>query len=144
MKEHANWNRKLKDLGIKTTKHRIEIIRILEHTHQPISADTIYEQMKTTDILISLSTVYRTLDTLIENGLIRKIQFDNESKSLYEINHEKHQHHFVCIGCNKIITLKECPIKEIVGEFDELNHLQIVGHKLEFYGYCEECQRKNQ
>lgn len=140
MKDLTTWTSKLKDLGLKTTKHRIAILKLLENAKSPLSADSMYDEMKKTDILISLSTVYRALETLVENELVSKVQFENETKALYEINKASHHHHFICLGCNKIITLDECPVKDI--EEKVSGDFEIIGHKLEFYGYCKDCQKR--
>ncbi|MDD3122963.1 MAG: transcriptional repressor [Candidatus Izemoplasmatales bacterium] len=133
---------KLKNNGLKNTKHRIEILKMLDKTDIPVSADKIYAKLKKTDILISLSTVYRTLETLIEKELVMKVQFESETKALYEMNKETHHHFFVCVGCNKIFPLKECPIHEHDFEVEDSEDFEVIGHKLELYGYCKECQKK--
>jgi len=133
---------KLKNSGLKNTKHRLELMKLLHTSAVPLSADSLYAKMKKTDILISLSTVYRALETLIEKDLVSKIQLDSESKALYEFNRQTHHHFLICIGCNKIFTLKDCPIHEHDFDSEEHHGFQIIGHKLELYGYCEECQKK--
>lgn len=132
----------LKDVGLKNTKHRIAILEMLTDAKAPVSADTMFSKLKKTDILISLSTVYRTLDTLMEKDLVSKVQLESESKALYELNKETHHHHFVCIACNKIFTLEHCPVEKMELKNSYLDGFEIVGHKLEFYGYCKSCQKK--
>ncbi len=142
MSDLTTWIKTLKEVGLKNTKHRIEILRILEKAGTPVSADQMYARLKKTDILISLSTVYRTLETLIEKELVSKVQFDSESKALYEINQETHHHHFICLACNKIFTLEHCPVHEADFDLKELDGFNIIGHKLEFFGYCKACEKK--
>ncbi len=133
---------KLKASGLKNTKHRIKILEILSESARPISADDIYAKLKDLDNMISLSTVYRSLEALATKDLVNKVSFENETKTTYEINRLVHHHFLVCIGCNKIITMDDCPIHEYEEEVSRTLGFHVVGHKLELYGYCPECAKK--
>lgn len=58
-------------------------------------------------------TLYRTLEWLVENGLIHKITSDDRIWR-YHANHESHLHqhaHFKCTGCAQVICLDNLPIE---------------------------------
>jgi len=133
----------LKFNKLKRTAHRVEILSILDQSVQPIPADDIYAMLKKNNHTISFSTIYRTLDTLVGNSLITRIVIENDSRSLYEINRQAHHHFLICLGCTKILTLEECPLPdEFESKIELASQFKIVGHKLELYGYCKECQNK--
>lgn len=133
---------KLKASGLKNTRHRIRILEILSASDRPISADDIYARLKELDNMISLSTVYRSLEALAAKDLVNKVTFENETKTTFEINRLVHHHFLVCIGCNKVITVDDCPIHEYEEEVSKSLGFHVVGHKLELYGYCPECAKK--
>ncbi|MDD4595662.1 MAG: Fur family transcriptional regulator [Candidatus Izemoplasmatales bacterium] len=131
-----------KQLKLKTTPHRIEILKILRTASQPIPADDIYAELRKINHNISLSTVYRTLETLSENSLVNKIGIENDNRTLYEPVADSHHHFLICLGCGKIIKIDECPLPEnLEKSLEDQNNFKIVSHKLEHYGYCAKCQK---
>ncbi|MPN45848.1 hypothetical protein SDC9_193423 [bioreactor metagenome] len=62
----------------------------------------------------------------------------NQEMAVYEINHPKHKHYAVCINCHKIIKMDNCPMENFTPELEE-NGFRVVGHNLEIYGYCKDC-----
>ncbi len=89
--------------------------------------------MKCREIIpnISLGTVYRNLNTLVENNNIQKIKsIDNIDRYDKIINHS----HFICIKCNKIIDIdKFLDYNEYVGDNKVLNC------KITYEGICKKC-----
>jgi len=117
-------------------------MEILESSHQPIAADDIHVTLKNDNCSTSLSTIYRTLHTLVTNGLVNRIAIENETRALYEINRQDHHHYLICLGCNKLIKINGCPLsKEYELKQNDSNGFFIVGHKIELYGYCSSCQK---
>lgn len=133
---------KLKSNDLKNTKQRTAILNILEKNNQPVSAEDIYSSLKSQKLSVSLSTVYRTLETMAEKKLVTKLNMQDNSKALFEINHEIHKHYLICIGCKKIISIMSCPLENYEEKLGKETGFLIEGHRLDIYGYCPEC-RKN-
>lgn len=133
---------KILEAGLKKTDNRINIIEILEKTNQLLSAQDIYDQLNLGDRRVNLSTIYRTLDVLAENKIINRVSMSNEKQALYEYNHQTHHHFIVCKECNKIVSLYDCPLHAYEKELQENTGFLITGHRIEFYGYCKDCQEK--
>ena len=130
---------KLKSDGYRLTRARLAIIEFLTDANQPMTATTILSTLKSKGSLMDRATVYRELNFLVANNIVRQIQFAGKVTH-YEIKSD-HHHHLVCIKCNSI--------KEIVlGKHLEHHERQIfqkerfkvVSHALEFYGLCQNCQ----
>ena len=83
-----------KDLGIKVTPQRIAIYRELASTDQHPSTETIYKKIKDYYPNISLTTVYRTLETFEKLGLISVVNVLYNA-ARYDANLSRH-HHTVC------------------------------------------------
>jgi len=143
LEEHQEYLVKLRQTGLKNTRHRIKMLEILDNSPQPISADDIFVRLKEQDDRISLSTVYRSLEALVRNELVNKVSFDNDNRTTFELNRLQHHHFLVCIGCNKIITVEDCPIHEYEEEVSRTRGFEVIGHKLELYGYCSDCAPKH-
>lgn len=132
----------LKINGLKSTKHRVDILDILEKSRQPIAADQIYQELQKSDISINLSTVYRTLEKLCDKNLLKKFIIDGENRTLFEMNRMLHTHHLVCVGCKRILAIDHCPLEGYEEALSKETNYAIAGHKLDIYGYCPECRKK--
>jgi len=142
MNEITTYKEALKHKGLKNTKHRNSILQLLEESSQPLTADQIYLALSNQKISINLSTIYRVLKTLVENGLIIKTSTVSDNKTLFELNSFEHKHHLVCMKCKKITMVDECPFEEYEKKLKEKMGYTILGHKLEIYGVCKSCQEK--
>ena len=142
--ENTNFSNDLKNSGLKSTKHRIAILDILEQSDQPIAAEQVFLELKENNISTNLSTVYRTLESLSDKNLIIKLNILGDNRTLFEINHMIHRHYLVCLGCKKIISIDYCPLKNYEESLAAQTNYAITGHSLDIYGYCPECQSKEQ
>ena len=132
----------LKDKGLKQTKHRLAILEILKTNDQPLSAEEVYSNLKEKKIDINLSTVYRNLDLLAEKKILNKLNLSGDQRSVFEYNQKIHRHYLICLSCNKIKPIEHCPLQGYEERLGEKTGYQIIGHKLDVYGYCSKCQKK--
>ncbi|MGI5971694.1 MAG: Fur family transcriptional regulator [Oscillospiraceae bacterium] len=127
--------------GVKKTKQRACVLKILEGSESPMSAMEICNQAHSEDSPVWLSTVYRILEVFVrENVAIKTMAADGEM-ALYELNRNKHRHYAVCLGCHKIVEMDNCPMEEFIPRLRE-NNFRVLGHRVEMYGYCGDCSEK--
>lgn len=131
-----NWPK-----GLKRTKPRESVLSVLEEAHSPLSAIDIFSEIENKGESIWLSTVYRSLDAFVEAELVSKTSVLNNEIMLYDLNLSGHKHYAVCIGCHKIITMINCPMNDFKPKFKN-DDIEVLGHKVEVYGYCMECKDK--
>lgn len=124
----------LNKAGLKCTSQRIQIIEILKESCLPVTAEEIFKNTSR----ISLSTVYRALDLFCEKGITEKESIFNSSELYYRLKTNMHCHYAICLNCHKISRISECPVHEI----HNIDGFTVTGHKLEIYGYCPECAKK--
>ncbi|MBI9009166.1 MAG: transcriptional repressor [Tenericutes bacterium] len=139
--QKENFIDKILNAGLKNTKYRLSIIELLSESKELLTAYNIREELLKKKIKINLSTVYRTVDKLVETKILNRINLENEKNAMYEYNREKHHHFLICENCNKIVPIYSCPIDKYELELEEKSGFQIKGHKIEFYGICEDCQK---
>lgn len=127
----------LQDQGLKPTFQRLRILEYLqEHNNHP-TVEMIYEDLAEEIPTISKTTIYNTLNVLLEKGIIHAVTITG-TESRYDYESFPH-HHFLCIRCGKVIDIDiECPY---------MRKKQIGGHKIEelhgyFKGICKECLKK--
>jgi Fur family transcriptional regulator, ferric uptake regulator len=127
--------------GIKKTKQRGYVMSVLEQAASPLSAAAIYAQIEKGGSLVWLSTVYRILELFVNKGMVIKTTVMDNDMAIYELNRNKHQHYAVCVNCHKVVAMANCPMEEFIPRFAD-NDFRVLGHKVEMYGYCKECDKK--
>lgn len=142
MKNKQEYIDALKASGLKSTKHRLSLLEILDMEPQPVSAEDLFLQLKEKTGEINLSTVYRNLEMLINKGLVTKLIFPGDSKSLYEYNKMGHRHYIVCVECKKILAIEHCPLQEYEMLLEKKTGFTINAHKLVMFGSCPDCKKK--
>ena len=91
----GKWGHSLRNHGFRSTITREIILETLESTTEHLSPEDIYNKVKITCPTIGLATVYRTLEILIELGLVHKLDF-GEGRKRYELSEKissKTHHH---------------------------------------------------
>jgi len=139
--ESSKYKELLNRTGIKSTRHRNAILELLDESEFPLTAEQLFMSLRDKTASIDLSTVYRTLDTFASKNLIVKSNRVDDGKALYELNHNEHKHHILCVGCHKLISIEDCPIGELKQTLKNKIDFDITGHKLEIYGYCHDCKK---
>lgn len=130
----------IKNKGLKKTKRRESVLRLLSLQHIPVTADDIYFLLKTEQTNIDLSTVYRILNAFVEKDIVLKTTISGENRALFEMNRAEHKHRLICLGCGKMIEIQGCPLIEYEKSIAEMTDFEIKKHKLEITGYCPLCK----
>ena len=130
--------------GLKWTRQRKSVYRLLWETAEPISAIQIYQRMSAREddgaqAEYAVSTVYRILAAFEEKGLVEKSTWMEDGTAVYSLNRGGHTHYAICLKCHNRIPLQSCPFSHIHLE-KEMGEFTVTGHKLELYGYCRDCR----
>ncbi len=144
------WHGRLRGCGYRLTFPRQAIMEVLERHKGHLSAEEIYRVIHKIYPSIGLTTIYRTLNVLVEMGLVSRLDF-GEGKSRYEMaskSPEQHHHHLCCTGCGKVIDYQEFleeemkVIKDLEATLSKKYNFQINEHQIKFFGLCDTCQLK--
>jgi Fur family peroxide stress response transcriptional regulator len=90
---------------------------------------------------ISLATVYKTLQTLSELGLVRELDFPN-SRARFDSYMKPHMN-LVCTQCGSIQDVNDRAAGEIVERVASAAKFTATGQRLDVYGICQKCHKKN-
>ncbi len=127
----------LRSHGLKVTKPRAAILRILSEASHGLDAETIRDEVEKRNLYINLSTVYRTLDLLEEIHVVDKFDLgDNKNSFLLKKDH--HMHSATCEVCQKEVDL-DCPMSKVEELISRETGFSIREHHLELKGVCREC-----
>lgn len=128
----------LKNKNIRLSHQRLKVLEYLTQNYTHPTADQIYNGLHHEVPTLSKTTVYNTLNSLAEAGLVRTINIeDNEIR--YDISTDDHGH-FKCKSCGKIYDFK-VDISSI--EATDLNDFEINDKNIYFKGICPQCQMSN-
>lgn len=126
--------------GLKWTRQRKSVYRILWNAEEPLNAAQIYhlavQEAEGKDY--APSTVYRILAAFEEQRLAEKTVLPGEDTAVYALNRGGHTHYAVCLQCHRRIPLQSCPFAHMNPE-KEAEGFTVTGHRLELYGYCRDC-----
>jgi Fur family transcriptional regulator, peroxide stress response regulator len=129
---------KLKGYGLQVTHQRLAIYQELFHSKEHLDAEMIYRQVKKRFPMISLGTVYKTLERFSDVGLIRKVSPVTEV-ARYEANTDPH-HHLICVECQSIKDVDRQDLKEKI-HLPDVDGYEVLHYQLLFHGYCPTCQK---
>ena len=144
------WHGRLRNCGYRLTFPRQAIMEFLQQTGGHFPVEEIYRNIHKTFLSIGLTTVYRTLEVLVEMGLVSRLDF-GDGKSRYELSFGsggKHHHHLCCTGCGRIVDYQEFleeekkVIKNIEKALSRKHNFQINEHQIQFLGLCHDCRGK--
>jgi Fur family peroxide stress response transcriptional regulator len=127
------------DRGFKLTPQRAAIMSFLDGNTSHPSAEDIYEAVVKDYPMVSLATVYNTIEVLKRLGRVIEISIDGKRKHFDPIT-EPH-HHLICARCNKITDIRKD--FDLCIPVELLNGFRIIRGHAEFHGVCPECIQKD-
>lgn len=92
--------KKLSDKGLKVTPQRVVILDAIYHLNNHPTAENIIDNIRDSHPNIAVGTVYKVLETLVDNKLLRKVKTDRDIMR-YDGIMERH-HHLYCSECDLI------------------------------------------
>ena len=131
----------LRDEGFRITPQRIAIVDYILNTDDHPSAEHIHKIVQKKYPMVSLSTVYKTLDLLKKKKLVNEIDVDGESR--FDAHVDEHIN-LVCMNCGKIEDVDEATLKDIQTRAAKKSKYLVLKSSFELYGYCSDCKTKFQ
>lgn len=131
---------RLKECHISLTPQRLAILKVILAHHDHPSAEVLYEEVRQTLPTISFNTVYKTLETFCQKGLIFKINPLHEV-ARYDGNLHPHSH-FICTRCFRVEDVdcqwpEDLPLPESLNSSFKVDRISI-----QFLGLCPACQQE--
>lgn len=135
-------------MKIYKTKQKNFVLECLKkHENENLTSENIIGFLKQEGVSVSNATVYRHLNSLLEDKSVRRIM-GSDGVFVYRYfdktkNCERHSH-LVCDSCGKLIHL-ECESLDKIYEHIKNEHgFSVDGIKTVFYGKCKDCRKKSE
>lgn len=128
--------------GLQVTALRRNVIDILAGSDQPLGAYAIIQKLSEAQKRpVAPPTVYRTLDFLLENGFVVKIESRQAFAACDHLGHG-HDHHgmmFSCSSCGRAVEIDMPAVDREVAAAAERLHFRIARKVFEVEGRCDKC-----
>jgi len=135
--------RRLHAQGGRMTAQRKLILQTLESLGGHPTADDLFEVVQQQDSSVHLSTVYRTLRWLEEEGLVSARWFDEERRQeRFDPVQPSDHHHFQCTSCKRVIEFDNLLVDTIKAQFELHSGAFIETASIMLYGLCADCREK--
>ena len=124
-----------------TIQRRVILEAVLDLDDHP-TADRVYETVASRTPGISRTTVYRTLETLVQSGVIAKA-CHHGSVARYDNRLDTH-HHLVCESCDRVIDITDERLDAIPIPDTSTLGFEVRGFKVQFRGVCRHCRKRKE
>ncbi len=143
------WHGYFRGHGYRVTIPRQEILKVLSQTDEHLNAEDIYIKVHKAYPGIGLTTVYRTLELLVNMDIVFKFDV-GDGRARYELamgpKGARHHHHLICTNCGRVIDYTDF-INEEKGLINKTENtlskrynFKIVNHRIQFFGLCDRCK----
>jgi Fe2+ or Zn2+ uptake regulation protein len=131
----------LQKAGYRVTPQRAVILESIAHMEGHSSAQEVYENASARLPGLNIATVYRTLDTLRDAGLIDLFSVSPDSMR-FSLHDRTNRHaHLQCKQCGSVLEIEMAPFDRLVSEIERDFKFSIDSNHLSFLGICQKCSR---
>jgi len=145
------WHGRFRGCGYRMTIPREAILNALSKTSKHLSAEDVYMAVHKIYPNVGLTTVYRTLELLVQMEVVFKFDF-GDGRARYELSEgpkgARHHHHLVCINCGRVVDYTDFIDEEVEllnqteKGLSQKYNFEITNHLIQFYGLCNSCRSK--
>jgi Fur family transcriptional regulator, peroxide stress response regulator len=145
--DHESLRMILEGGGLRCTPQRLAVYDVLAGAGHHPTAEEVYQAVRATIPRISLATVYKSLEALVETGVAAKLPADaGEASARYDARRDPH-YHFRCLRTGAVHDLPTHFDPDLVGKLDpkladylSRQGFQVTGYRLELVGYHDEAR----
>jgi len=120
------------------TWQKTAVIDQLSKTEEFLSAQQLHQKIEKTGKKLGLTTVYRALTELVEQGVADSLLAEGEAR--YRICQPEHHHHLTCLSCGKAVEFEILGFEEQIEKMAKKHGFAGVSHQVELTGICSRCR----
>lgn len=134
----------LRENNLKVTQERLALLEEIFSTGEHLDADELLARMKAKHRKVSRATVYRTLDLLVQCGLVRKSRLGREHYFYEKMEPGGGHHHMVCTATGKIIEFWDADLDERLRRICHEHNFRPNFISIQIQGLSQEAQKLEQ
>ena len=128
--------------GERVTRQRLLVANALAASGRRLTAEQLYRSLRRREPAIGRATVFRTLETLVEAGVARRLELDGHVYA-YVACLPAHHHHIACTRCGRVEEIDEAYVAPIAERLAAEMGFEIDDARLDFYGRCATCRSED-
>lgn len=128
----------LAERGYRVTPQRVAIFEFIHGNVNHPSAADVYEAIKEAYPMVSFATVYKTLETFVQLGLVGEMAFP-DGVNRYDSNPKAH-FNLVCTSCKKIVDVGDERLPSLEEMAAKVAGFSVRSSRHELYGLCPDCK----
>lgn len=133
----------LRDAGLRLTQQRLAVCQALANDKSHPTAQALYARLRQRYVTLSRATVYNTLQTLVEAGLVFELGTAGDGALHYDADPSPHVN-LVCTRCHRIEDFGQAPLGAVARAVATGSGYQLRGARVVYYGLCPRCRRNGQ
>jgi Fur family ferric uptake transcriptional regulator len=122
------------------TGQQRDMVQYIFRKHNHFDADTLIDEMKQAGLAVSRATVYRTLNKLVDAGLLRQLEFGPRMYYEHDYGYPAHDHMY-CTNCHRVYEFQHPAMPTVMDEVCRKDNFQAHAHTFIIRGICAECNR---
>lgn len=139
--ERERFRAFLRARRLSLTSQRQAVFEEVFRHHGHLYADEIAERLRKSGRRASRATVYRTLDLLVDAGLVKRVRLGSLQRQYEHVHFGEHHDHLVCEKCGRIIEFFSPEIEDCQTRVCEENDFEPVRHTMIIFGLCSRCRK---
>lgn len=127
----------LAENNLKYTEPRWTIARFVLETGGHLDASSFVTEVGRRYPAIGPATVYRTIKLLCSAGILVATHQDIEGRVVYEMPHDEHHDHIICLDCGQVCEFHDEKIESLQAEIARREHFELASHRHVIHARCE-------
>lgn len=127
-------------LGQRSTRQRAAVVEIMRDLETFSSAKEIHHELTNRNYKVGLTTVYRTLQSLVDIKAVDVLHMSNGESLYRRCDSDDHHHHLVCTNCGKTVEIAGDAVETWAEKMAKDNGFELTSHTAEIFGLCIKCR----
>lgn len=136
------FRRYLREHRQPVTRQRDLVAQVVFLSANHPSVDGIRRALRERGERVGLATVYRTLEVLVESGLVRAHDFGEGFKRYEPMPAQAHHEHLLCERCGRVVEFQNERLERMLPIIADEHGFQHQRHRVEIYGVCRDCRQQ--
>lgn len=132
----------LREHNLPVTAQRLAIADVLLTSERHLSAEEVAQEVTARGRSVGTATVYRTIDTLLESGLVVERDFGEGFRRFEPARDIPHHEHLVCAQCGRVEEFRDERLERMTTIVAESRGFARQRHRLVIHGICRDCRTK--
>jgi Fur family ferric uptake transcriptional regulator len=124
------------------TRQRDLVAQVVFLAEDHLSVEAIRRELAQRDEHVGMATVYRTLDLLVESGLVRTHEFGERYRRYEAMVAQADHEHLICERCGRVVEFANERLERMLPVLADEHGFQHRRHKVEVYGVCRACRQQ--